>query len=59
MDQVLEGEDFLKCYIANILIHSKGLEQYKAHLEDLFRRLIVLDLKLHPKKCEFDFTLVV
>jgi hypothetical protein len=25
MDQVLEGADFLKCYIDDILVHSKGL----------------------------------
>jgi hypothetical protein len=25
MDQVLEGVDFLKCYIDDVLVHSKGL----------------------------------
>jgi len=25
MDQVLEGADFLKCYIDDVLVHSKGL----------------------------------
>jgi hypothetical protein len=25
MDQVFEGADFLKCYINDILVHSKGL----------------------------------
>jgi hypothetical protein len=25
MDQVLEGEDFLKCYIDDVLVHSKRL----------------------------------
>jgi hypothetical protein len=25
MDQVLEGANFLKCYIDDVLVHSKGL----------------------------------
>jgi len=25
MDQVFEGVDFLKCYIDDVLVHSKGL----------------------------------
>jgi len=25
MDQVFEGANFLKCYIDDILVHSKGL----------------------------------
>ncbi len=25
MDQVLEGVDFMKCYIDDVLVHSKGL----------------------------------
>jgi len=25
MDQVLEGADFLKCYIDDVLVHNKGL----------------------------------
>jgi hypothetical protein len=37
MDQVLEGADFLKCYIDDVLVHSKGLEQHLAHLEELFK----------------------
>jgi hypothetical protein len=32
-DQVFEGADFLKCYIDDVLVHSKGLVQHLAHLE--------------------------
>jgi hypothetical protein len=39
MDHVLEGVDFLKCYIDDVLVHNKGLSQHLAHLEELFKRL--------------------
>jgi hypothetical protein len=39
MDQVLEMADFLKCYIDDILVHSKRLLQHLVRLEELFKRL--------------------
>jgi hypothetical protein len=30
-----------------------------AHLEELFKRLHEVNMKIHPKKCEFTITLVV
>ncbi len=59
MDQVLKGANFLKCYIDDILMHSKGLLQHLAHLEELFNRLHEINMKIHLKKCEFVVTLVV
>ncbi len=59
MDQVLEGTDFLKCYIDDILMHNKGLLQHLAHLEELFKRLHEVNMKIHPKKCEFVVTSVI
>jgi hypothetical protein len=59
MDQVLEGVDFLKCHIGDVLIHNKGLLEHLAHLEELFKRLHEVNMKIHPKKCEFVATLVV
>jgi hypothetical protein len=38
MEQVFEREDFLKCYIDDIVMHSKGFLQHLAHLEELFKR---------------------
>jgi hypothetical protein len=58
MDQVFEGANFLKCYIYDILIHSKGLSQHLAHLEELFKGLYEVNMKIHPK-CEFTVTLVI
>jgi hypothetical protein len=59
MDQVLEGANFLKYYIDDILVHSKVLVQHLAHLEKLFKRLHEVNMKIHPKKCEFVVTSVV
>jgi len=59
MDQVLEGADFLKCYIDDILVHSKGLLQHLAHLEKLFKIFHEVNMKIHLKKCEFAITSIV
>ncbi len=59
MDQVLERVDFLKCYIDDVLVHSKGLLQHLAHLEELFKRFHEVNMKIHPKKYEFVVTSVV
>jgi hypothetical protein len=59
MDQVLERAYFLKCYVGDVPVHSKGLLQHLAHLEELFKRLHEVNMKIHPKKCEFVVTLVV
>ncbi len=59
MDQVLEKANFLKCYIDDVLVHSKGLLQHLAHLEELFKRLHEVNMKIRPKKCEFVVTSIV
>ncbi len=58
MDQFSKG-DFLKCYIDDVLMHSKGLLQHLVHLEELFKRLHEINMKIHPKKCEFVVTSVI
>ncbi len=59
MDQVLKGADFLKCYIDDVLVHNKGLLQRLAHLEELFKRFHEINMKIHPKKCEFVVTSII
>jgi len=59
MDQAFEGVNFVKCYIDDVLMHSKGLLQHLAHLEELFKRLHEIIMKIHPKKCEFVVILIV
>jgi hypothetical protein len=59
LDQVVEGADFLKCYIDDVLVHNKGFLQHLAHFEELFKRLHKVNMKIHPKKCEFTVTSIV
>jgi hypothetical protein len=59
MDQVLERANFLKCYINYVLMHSKRLLQHLLHLEELFKKLHKVNMKIHPKKCEFGITSVI
>ncbi len=59
MHQVFEGVDFLKCYIDDVLVHSKRLLQHLAHFEELFKRFHEVNMKIHPKKCEFIVTSIV
>jgi hypothetical protein len=59
MDNVLKVADFLKCYINDVLMHNKGFLQHLVHLGELFKRLHEVNMKIHPKKCEFVVTLVV
>ncbi len=40
-------------------MHSKGLLQHLVHLEELFKRLHEVNMKIHPKKCEFVVTSIV
>ncbi len=49
----------MKCYIDDILMHSKGLLHHLAHLEELFKRLHKVNMKIHSKKCEFVVTSIV
>jgi hypothetical protein len=55
-DQVFEGAYFLECYIDDVLVHSKGFLQHLAFLEELLKRLHKVNMKIHPKKCEFIVT---
>jgi hypothetical protein len=59
MDHVLKGADFLKCCIDDVLVHSKGLLQHLAHLEELFKKLHEVNMMIHPKKCEFVVTSII
>ncbi len=50
---------FLEVLIDDVSVHSKGLLQHLAHLEELFKRFHEVSMKIHPKKCEFVITSVV
>jgi hypothetical protein len=59
MDEVFKRAYFLKCYIDDVLVHSKGFLQHLAHLEELFKRFHEVNMKIHPKKCEFTITSII
>ncbi len=59
MDHVLEGANFMKCYIDDVLGHNKEFLKHLVHLEELFKRLHEVNMKIHLKKCEFAIILVV
>ena len=40
-------------YIYDIIIFSKSVDEHLVHLEEVFRRLCNVNLKLNPKKCSF------
>jgi len=40
-------------------VHGKGLLQHLAHLEELFKRLHEVNMKIHPKNYEFIVTLII
>jgi hypothetical protein len=40
-------------------VHCKGLLQHLVHLEELFKRLHEVNMKIHPKKCEFAVTSII
>ncbi len=42
-----------------VLVHSKGLLQHLAHLEELFKRFHEVNMKIHLKKCEFAITSII
>jgi hypothetical protein len=53
MDRVFSGLEFVKCYIDDIIVFSTSAQKHRTHLADVFARLRLHDLKLHPGKCKF------
>ena len=47
------GPDHVAVYLDDILVFSQRLEEHRHHLEQVFKRLEEVGLKLNPKKCSF------
>ncbi len=53
MDRVLVGLGFTKWYTNDIIVFNPTLEDHGHHMQEVFRRLKVHNLKLHLNKCRF------
>ena len=53
MDQILQDLPFCRCYIDDIVIWSRNLEEYLHHLELVFQRLRAAGPKVHRGECVF------
>ena len=51
MDETLQGLEFVRCYIDDILIFSITLDDHLGYLQQLFDWLRQAGLKCHPGKC--------
>jgi len=50
ISRVLAGYDFAQCYIDNIIIASKTLEEHTQHVQLVLQRLNEFNLRISPKK---------
>jgi hypothetical protein len=53
MDRVFSGLEFVRCYIDDIIVFSTSQMRHRTHLTEVFARLGLHGLKLHPDKCRF------
>jgi hypothetical protein len=53
MDRVFSGLDFVKCYKDDIIVFSTSAQKHRILLADVFAKLRLHGLKLHPGKCKF------
>ena len=53
MDHILRDLPFCRCYIDNIVIWSRNVEEHLGHLKVVLERLRQAGLKVHPGKCVF------
>jgi hypothetical protein len=53
MDRIFSGLEFVKCYIDDIVVFSTSQKKHRVHLIEVFARLRLHGLKLHPGKYRF------
>jgi hypothetical protein len=53
MDMIFSGLEFVKYYIDDIMVISTNQKKHRAQLIEVFARLRLHSLKLHPNKCRF------
>ena len=53
MDKLPKDIPFCRCYVDDIIIWSKTVEEHMQHLKIVFGQLREAGLKVHPGKCVF------
>ena len=53
MDHILKDLPFCRCYIDDIVVWSRSVEEHNRDLEESFKRLREGGLMVHPGKCVF------
>ena len=55
MSVAMSGLTYSRCfvYLDDLIVFGKTLEDHNKNLIDVFKRLIQVNLKLHPQKCNF------
>jgi hypothetical protein len=53
MDRIFSSLEFMKYYIDDIVVFSTSQKKHRTHLIEVFARLRLYSLKLHPGKCKF------
>ncbi|KAL3887802.1 hypothetical protein ACJMK2_000195 [Sinanodonta woodiana] len=55
MTRLLQGIAYkhVLCYIDDVLVYSRTLDEHFSHLQEVFDRLRKANLKLKPSKCQF------
>jgi hypothetical protein len=53
MNKILEGLDFAKVYVDDILASSPDYETHLRHLDIVFTRLADANMRVKTKKCSF------
>ena len=56
INRTLNGVENAFRYLDDILVFSKGEEDYRRHLQETFSRLRAACLTANPEKCEFGKT---
>lgn len=54
MDGVVRGLDFCFCYIDDVLVFSRNIEEHRSNLRTLLSRLAQYSVVINPAKCIFE-----